>query len=50
VTDLAQLTEDGETPRNRSLNMGPHHQVGIDAEKDAEIASGLHRLNQSVVN
>jgi len=29
VTDLAQLAEDGETPRNRSLDMGTHHQVGI---------------------
>ena len=44
MTDLAQ---DGETPRNRSLHMGPHHQIGINV--DAKIASGPQGLNQSAV-
>jgi len=26
---MAQLAEDGETPRNRSLDMGTLHKVGI---------------------
>jgi len=46
VTDLAQLAENGETPRNCSLDTGPHHQVGI----DAYIASGPQGLYQSAVN
>jgi len=45
VTNLAQLAEDGETPKNRSLDMGLHHQVGIYV--DDKIASGPQGLNQS---
>jgi len=33
VMDRAQLAEDGKTPQNRSLYVGPHHQLGIYRER-----------------
>ena len=42
-TDLSQLAKNGETPRNRSLHVRPHHQVSVDEK--SEVAYCRHRIN-----